>query len=101
MSSATEASTPVAQLESPSFPSMLRSRSRSSSRSSDVTDSGGERHRRLPEPFIVNARALANGELIPVEPRHASTVVLLRDHPAGMQAYLLRRTMTMAFAAGM
>jgi 8-oxo-dGTP pyrophosphatase MutT (NUDIX family) len=39
--------------------------------------------------------------MTPAEPRHASTVVLLRDHPAGMQAYLLRRTQTMAFAAGM
>jgi 8-oxo-dGTP pyrophosphatase MutT (NUDIX family) len=55
----------------------------------------------LPPAFFDNARALARGELAPVEPRHASTVVLLRDHANGMQAYLLRRTRTMAFAAGM
>lgn len=55
----------------------------------------------LPPTFFDNARALARGELVPVAPRHASTVVLLRDAAAGMQAYLLRRTQTMAFAAGM
>jgi len=55
----------------------------------------------LPAAFFANARALARGELSPVAPRHASTVVLLRDAAAGMQAYLLRRTQTMAFAAGM
>lgn len=34
-------------------------------------------------------------------PRDAATVVLLRDGPAGPEAYLLRRTGSMAFAAGM
>jgi 8-oxo-dGTP pyrophosphatase MutT (NUDIX family) len=33
--------------------------------------------------------------------RDAATVVLLRDAPAGMQVYLLRRRPTMLFAAGM
>jgi 8-oxo-dGTP pyrophosphatase MutT (NUDIX family) len=66
-----------------------------------MSDPSSDGRRRLPEPFIANARALASGELTPAEPRHASTVVLLRNHPDGMQAYLLRRTMTMAFAAGM
>ncbi len=37
----------------------------------------------------------------PVEPRPAATVVLLRDTPAGMEAWLLRRVPQMAFAAGM
>jgi 8-oxo-dGTP pyrophosphatase MutT (NUDIX family) len=55
----------------------------------------------LPAAFFDNARALARGQLVPAEPRHASTVVLLRDAADGMQAYLLRRTKTMAFAAGM
>jgi 8-oxo-dGTP pyrophosphatase MutT (NUDIX family) len=64
---------------------------------SDAADST----RRLPAPFVEHARALANGELTPTEPRHASTVILLRDRSDGMQADLLRRTMTMAFAAGM
>lgn len=37
----------------------------------------------------------------PAEPRPSSTVVLLRDGPTGLEAYLLRRVATMAFAAGM
>jgi 8-oxo-dGTP pyrophosphatase MutT (NUDIX family) len=56
---------------------------------------------RLPEAAVAHVRALASGAVSPAEPRHASTVVLLRDRPDGMQAYLLRRTRTMAFAAGM
>jgi 8-oxo-dGTP pyrophosphatase MutT (NUDIX family) len=61
----------------------------------------GETARGLPKQFVEHARALAAGELTPAQPRHASTVVLLRDARDGMQAYLLRRTQTMAFAAGM
>jgi 8-oxo-dGTP pyrophosphatase MutT (NUDIX family) len=45
-------------------------------------------------------RRLANGEQQPVEPRHAATVVLARDSAAGPEVYLLRRTASMAFAAG-
>src|SRR6476469_6086619 len=56
---------------------------------------------RLPHEAAAYVRALAAGDATPAEPRHASTVVLLRDRPDGMQAYLLRRTRTMAFAAGM
>ena len=56
---------------------------------------------RLPAEMAAHVRALASGETKAAEPRHASTVVLLRDRPEGMQAYLLRRTQTMAFAAGM
>ena len=37
----------------------------------------------------------------PVQPRPASTVILLRDKEYGPQVYLLRRTASMAFAAGM
>lgn len=37
----------------------------------------------------------------PVEARPAATVILLRDAPAGLEVYLLRRQRTMAFAAGM
>jgi 8-oxo-dGTP pyrophosphatase MutT (NUDIX family) len=47
------------------------------------------------------ARAFARGDKTPAEPRHASTVVLLRDAPAGPEAYLLRRVKGMAFAGGM
>jgi 8-oxo-dGTP pyrophosphatase MutT (NUDIX family) len=56
---------------------------------------------RLPAEMVAHVRGLAAGESKAAEPRHASTVVLLRDRPEGMQAYLLRRTRTMAFAAGM
>ena len=56
---------------------------------------------RLPADVVAHVRALSSGETTAAEPRHASTVVLLRDRPEGMQAYLLRRTRTMAFAAGM
>jgi 8-oxo-dGTP pyrophosphatase MutT (NUDIX family) len=45
-------------------------------------------------------RRLASGELQPVEPRHAATVILLRDGSDGPQVYLLRRTASMSFAAG-
>jgi 8-oxo-dGTP pyrophosphatase MutT (NUDIX family) len=46
------------------------------------------------------ARAFHRGEKTPSEPRHASTVVLLRDGALGPEAYLLRRVKGMAFAAG-
>ena len=38
---------------------------------------------------------------MPPRARDAATVVLLRDSVAGVEAYLLRRVPTMAFAAGM
>jgi 8-oxo-dGTP pyrophosphatase MutT (NUDIX family) len=47
------------------------------------------------------ARAFHRGEKTPAEPRHASTVILLRDGPDGPEAYLLRRVKGMAFAGGM
>ena len=59
--------------------------------------------RRLPESFVAGARAFADGTKQPVEPRDASTVVLLRegdDAPGGLEVYLLRRTLDMAFAGG-
>jgi 8-oxo-dGTP pyrophosphatase MutT (NUDIX family) len=45
--------------------------------------------------------AYLRGEIDVVEPRDAATVVLLRDGGKGLEAYLLRRRPTMAFAAGM
>ncbi|KRV47641.1 NUDIX hydrolase [Wenjunlia vitaminophila] len=45
-------------------------------------------------------RALARGDLEPVPPRRAATVMLLRDSPAGPVVHLLRRRASMAFAAG-
>jgi 8-oxo-dGTP pyrophosphatase MutT (NUDIX family) len=65
----------------------------------------GESLGRLPEGIVAHVRAIASGEVVPAEPRHASTVVLLRDAAdggaPGIEAYLLRRQKTMAFAAGM
>jgi 8-oxo-dGTP pyrophosphatase MutT (NUDIX family) len=64
----------------------------------------GESLGRLPEAIVAHVRAIASGEVLPAEPRHASTVVLLRDaagEQPGIEAYLLRRQKTMAFAAGM
>jgi len=60
--------------------------------------------RRLPASLVEHARAFAAGSTEPVQPRHASTVVLLRDgdgSPGSLQVYLLRRHVEMAFAAGM
>ncbi len=61
----------------------------------------GESLGRLPREMVAHVRALASGEATPAEPRHAATVVLLRDAASGLEAYLLRRQKTMAFAAGM
>ena len=57
----------------------------------------------VPESLLERARAfLAAGEAAEVAPpRHAATVVLLRDAAGGPEVYLLRRAGTMAFAAGM
>jgi 8-oxo-dGTP pyrophosphatase MutT (NUDIX family) len=60
--------------------------------------------RRLPEDLAARAEAFGAGDEAPVEPRHASTVVLVRDGdgaPGGLEVYLLRRHVDMAFAAGM
>jgi 8-oxo-dGTP pyrophosphatase MutT (NUDIX family) len=60
--------------------------------------------RRLPDDLAEHARAFTEGGREPVEARHASTVVLLRDgdgQPGGLEVYLLRRHVDMAFAAGM
>jgi 8-oxo-dGTP pyrophosphatase MutT (NUDIX family) len=46
------------------------------------------------------AKALASGDLQPAAPRDAATVVLARDGADGLEIYLLRRTASMAFAAG-
>jgi 8-oxo-dGTP pyrophosphatase MutT (NUDIX family) len=60
--------------------------------------------RRLPDNLVEHLRAFAEGSQQPVEPKHASTVVLLRrgdGRPGGLEVYLLRRHVDMAFAAGM
>ncbi|MEV0602146.1 NUDIX hydrolase [Streptomyces sp. NPDC050315] len=45
-------------------------------------------------------RALASGELTPVTPRRAATVMLLRDSGHGPAVHMLRRRASMAFAGG-
>ncbi|GAA3066084.1 hypothetical protein GCM10017562_35230 [Streptomyces roseofulvus] len=45
-------------------------------------------------------RALAAGELVPVTPRRAATVLLLRDAADGPEVHMLRRRASMAFAGG-
>jgi 8-oxo-dGTP pyrophosphatase MutT (NUDIX family) len=60
--------------------------------------------RTLPPHLILTAREYADGTRTPAEPRPASTVVLLRDgdaEPGGLEVYLLRRHVSMEFAAGM
>jgi 8-oxo-dGTP pyrophosphatase MutT (NUDIX family) len=63
-----------------------------------------EATQRLPPELVEHALAFTDGTRQPVDARHASTVVLLRDgdgRPGGLEVYLLRRHVDMAFAAGM
>jgi 8-oxo-dGTP pyrophosphatase MutT (NUDIX family) len=55
----------------------------------------------LPARFAERARRFAAGDLDVVAARPAATVILLQDTRAGIEAYMLRRRTTMAFAAGM
>jgi 8-oxo-dGTP pyrophosphatase MutT (NUDIX family) len=50
--------------------------------------------------LVDTVKRLQRGEQVPTEPRHAATVVLARDRGEGPEVYLLRRTASMAFAAG-
>ncbi|MEV7398308.1 NUDIX hydrolase [Aeromicrobium sp. NPDC092404] len=52
----------------------------------------------LPERLREHAQGY-NGSV--VEPRHASTIIVVRDGAQGVEAYLMRRQTSMAFAAGM
>lgn len=59
--------------------------------------------RGLPDHLLEDARAFADGTKTPAEPKDASTVVLLRGGDGaegGIEVYLLRRTVDMAFAGG-
>lgn len=59
--------------------------------------------RRLPDEFTRHVRDFVESGREPVEPRDASTVVLLRagdGRPGGLEVYLLRRVSQMAFAGG-
>ena len=55
----------------------------------------------LPRQLEASAAEFWSGGRDPVPVRDASTVVLLRDRSDGIEAYLLRRQTSMAFAAGM
>jgi 8-oxo-dGTP pyrophosphatase MutT (NUDIX family) len=55
----------------------------------------------VPASLVEHARAFLAGPREVAAPRHAATVVLLRDGSDGLDVYLLRRVGTMAFAAGM
>jgi 8-oxo-dGTP pyrophosphatase MutT (NUDIX family) len=62
---------------------------------------------RMPGALIERAQALVGRSQNPdfrweaPVPRHAATVVMVRDLPDGLHVYLQRRVRTMAFAAGM
>ena len=55
---------------------------------------------RLPGELGETARAVLSGSQQPAVPRDAATVMLLRSTPAGLEAYMLRRHTSMAFAPG-
>jgi 8-oxo-dGTP pyrophosphatase MutT (NUDIX family) len=55
---------------------------------------------RLPERMAERARDISEGRVEAAAPRGASTVILLRDSPAGLLVYLLRRVSSMKFAPG-
>jgi len=57
--------------------------------------------RTLPAALVEQARQFVAGRLTPVDPRPASSVLLLRDSDADLQVYVLRRRTSMAFAGGM
>ena len=54
---------------------------------------------RIPMPERLR-EAAENGSADPVEPKDAATIVVVRDGDAGIEAYLMRRQSSMAFAAG-
>ncbi|TDD89548.1 NUDIX hydrolase [Actinomadura darangshiensis] len=56
---------------------------------------------KLPASFLEQVEAIRDGRAEPVPAKHAATVVVLRDHDEhGLQAFMLRRVRSMAFAPG-
>ncbi|MGW7045096.1 NUDIX hydrolase [Streptomyces avermitilis] len=53
-----------------------------------------------PPEWPVRIRALAEGTLIPVAPKRAATVILLKDTDRAPVVHMLRRRTSMAFAGG-
>ncbi|MCD0450646.1 NUDIX domain-containing protein [Actinocorallia sp. API 0066] len=54
----------------------------------------------LPPEFLERIRDLEAGRTQPPVPKHAATVLLLRDRADGLEVFLLRRVSSMAFAPG-
>ncbi|MGW8378586.1 NUDIX hydrolase [Streptomyces sp. ODS28] len=77
--------------------------SSSASSSSSTNGTQGRPHgdgQWYPSEWPERIRALAAGELTPVTPRRAATVLLLRGTDAGPAVHMLRRRASMAFAGG-
>jgi 8-oxo-dGTP pyrophosphatase MutT (NUDIX family) len=55
---------------------------------------------RIPGELAESAREILAGDRAPADPRDAATVMLLRQAPAGLEVYMLRRQRSMAFAPG-
>ncbi len=55
---------------------------------------------RLPEEFLERIQDYETGRSQPPVPRHAATVVLLRDRDGRLEVFMLRRVSSMAFAPG-
>ncbi|WP_344448462.1 NUDIX hydrolase [Actinocorallia aurantiaca] len=55
---------------------------------------------RLPEEFLERIRDYEAGRAQPPVPKHASTVMLLRDRDGRLEVFMLRRVSSMAFAPG-
>ncbi|MDQ6525884.1 NUDIX hydrolase [Nocardioides sp. LHD-245] len=54
----------------------------------------------VPQALVDEVRRFADERRVPVDPRDASSVILLRDGSDGPEVYLLRRHAAMAFAGG-
>ncbi|MDX3575481.1 MULTISPECIES: NUDIX hydrolase [unclassified Streptomyces] len=54
----------------------------------------------FPQDWPERIRALADGDLVPVVPKRAATVMLLKDTDTGPVVHMLRRRASMAFAGG-
>jgi 8-oxo-dGTP pyrophosphatase MutT (NUDIX family) len=55
----------------------------------------------LPPALLATAREYAAGTRVPVQPRDAATVLLLREGPEGPEVHVMVRHRAMAFAGGM
>ncbi|NUR28250.1 MAG: NUDIX domain-containing protein [Catenulispora sp.] len=66
-----------------------------------IAPAGSRLSAAVPEGWADQIAAYQRGEFTPAPPRHAATVVLLRDRAAAPpEVYLLKRAATMSFAGG-